>query len=363
MKKPTDNRRDFLTGKAGLRRVQDFAGREFDNGIGPERTAPVARATTRIATRAMACEFVVVLNPGDAAEQMPATDALDLLPELEQQMSAWREDSELAVINRTAHENATAVEPRLFELFQMAANICRSSDHAFDPTSRPLVKLWRDCRDAGRVPTRPEVDELLQRIGIDHVILDADAKTIRFAKPGIEFDLGGIGKGYALDRQSEVLLDRGFQDYLLHGGHSSLLARGNHVGTMGWPVGIGNPLFTNERLGTLILRDVAMATSGSNIQFFRHEGRRYGHILDPRTGWPVREMLSVTVLAPTAAQADALSTAFFVLGVENAQRYCDTLTGVGAILVPFPESGRQVEPVVLGIPEDDIFWNEEQVSL
>ena len=95
----------------------------------------------------------------------------------------------------------------------------------------------------------------------------------------------------------------------------------------GWPVGIGNPLFTEKRLGTLLLCDQAMATSGSNIQFFRHEGKRYGHILDPRTGWPVDGMLSVTVLAPSAALADALSTAFFVMGVEKARQLLRELAG------------------------------------
>jgi thiamine biosynthesis lipoprotein len=106
-----------------------------------------------------------------------------------------------------------------------------------------------------------------------------------------------------------------------------------------------------------------MATSGSNIQFYRHEGRRYGHILDPRTGWPVDGMLSVTVLAPSAAVADALSTAFFVMGVEKACLCCKNWPEVGAILIPFPDKGRKVCPTVIGIPEDHIVWDEDQVVL
>jgi thiamine biosynthesis lipoprotein len=104
-----------------------------------------------------------------------------------------------------------------------------------------------------------------------------------------------------------------------------------------------------------------MSTSGSNIQFFRHEGRRYGHILDPRTGWPVEGMLSVTVLADSAAVADAVSTAFFVLGVEKALLCRENLPGVGVILIPFPKHGRRVQPVVAGIPAEQIFWDEDQV--
>ena len=106
-----------------------------------------------------------------------------------------------------------------------------------------------------------------------------------------------------------------------------------------------------------------MSTSGSNIQFFRHEGQRYGHILDPRTAMPVEGMLSVTVLADSAAVADALSTAFFVLGVENARVVCDNLPNIGAILIPFPESGKRVTPTIVGVPFDQIFWDKEQVTV
>jgi thiamine biosynthesis lipoprotein len=120
-------------------------------------------------------------------------------------------------------------------------------------------------------------------------------------------------------------------------------------------VGVKNPLFTDERYATLLLRDQAMATSGSNIQYFRFQGRRYGHILDPRTGWPADELLSVTVLAPTAAEADALSTAFYVLGLEKALEYCDNHPSIGALLVPPPQQGRRLEPVVRNISDDALF--------
>ena len=150
-------------------------------------------------------------------------------------------------------------------------------------------------------------------------------------------------------------------EWLLHGGHSSLLARGDHNRLGGWPVGIGNPLFTGQRLGTLLVSDCAMATSGSNIQYFRHHGKKYGHILDPRTGWPIETMLSVTVLAPTAALADALSTALYVMGVDEATACCERFDGVSAVLIPHPK-GRDLRPVVLGVPADRLFLDEAQIS-
>lgn len=182
--------------------------------------------------------------------------------------------------------------------------------------------------------------------------------SIALDRPGVELNLGSIGKGYALDRAAEVLLEHDLNEWLIQGGHSSIIARGGHNGLPGWPVGLRNPLLPQRRLGTILLRDQALATSGTAVQHFRFEGKRYGHIIDPRTGWPVDNMLSVTVLAPTAAEADALSTAFFVGGVELAERYCSNHRSVSALLIP-PPRGQRLEPVNLGIPLEQIFWNDE----
>ena len=189
---------------------------------------------------------------------------------------------------------------------------------------------------------------------------DSANRSVQFDRSGVELNLGGIGKGHALDQSADQLLASGLEHWLLHGGQSSLLARGEHNGLAGWPVGIGNPLFTGKRLGTILLCDRAMATSGSNIQYFRHQGKKYGHILDPRTGWPIETMLSVTVLADTAAEADALSTALYVMGVEKAKAYCDN-EGLGAILIPYP-NGRQLEPIVIGVPDEWLFLDENQLA-
>ena len=112
-------------------------------------------------------------------------------------------------------------------------------------------------------------------------------------------------------------------------------------------------------MSTILLKDCGMSSSGSGVQYFRHGGKRYGHILDPRSGWPVESMLSVTVLAPTAALADALSTAFFVVGLEKAAQYCHNETGVSALLIPPPAHGRRLEPVNIGMDDDILFLTPE----
>jgi len=355
------NRRAFLTGRA----LQAEAGRAgdalADDLLGDQQSAaPSAGSTVRLTTRAMACEFAVILNPGPGEQVMAASDALDLVHVLEDQMSVYREGSELSSINRRAAGEPVEVESRLFDLLDEARRVCEATDGAFDPTSGPLIALWSDCRQQARIPTDAEIAGALQRTGIEGLLFDADKRTVQYKRPGVELNLGGIGKGYALDRAGSLLNDRGYSDWLVHGGHSSLLASGDHQGRGGWPVGIRNPLFPNTRLATILLRDQALSSSGSGVQSFRHDGRRYGHILDPRSGWPVENMLSVTVVAPTAAQADALSTAFFVLGVEKARAYCDNSAGVGALLIPPPRRGRTLEPINCGLPDEVLFYPADE---
>jgi thiamine biosynthesis lipoprotein len=157
-------------------------------------------------------------------------------------------------------------------------------------------------------------------------------------------NFNGIGKGYALDRMAELLALHSVDEYLLHGGKSSVLARGNQPGhgTRGWTVGLRHPLRPAERLADFCLRDQSLSTSGSGTQFFIRRGQRYGHILDPRTGWPAEGLYSATVIAPTAAEADALSTAFYVMGPEEVEKYCAAHPEISVLLVASAEREAEV---------------------
>ena len=353
-------RREFFTGKTVRADVDRDAETVVDElAIEQEETVePTAGDTIRLETRAMACDFAVIMNPGPAEQVEAASNALELVHQLEDQMSVYREHSELSRLNKQAADAPVRVERRLFELLAESRRLCDQTKGGFDPTAGPLVELWSRCRQDGRIPTECEIAAASKLTGIDHVRFDEDQSTVGFDRRGVELNLGGIGKGYALDRAGQLMVEQNVGDWLIHGGHSSLLARGDHNGLGGWPVGIRNPLFPGERLATVLLKDRALSSSGSGVQSFRHAGKRYGHILDPRTGWPVEGMLSVTVLAPTATQADALSTAFFVIGLEKAQRYCDNRDGVSALLIPPPHQGRKLDPVVCGISDEVLFFAE-----
>jgi len=350
------NRRDFLTGKGAQKEIErrgHAIADEIAKDQGPSR--PVGGNTIRLSARAMACEFSVVMNQGASESLMTAADALEIVHALEDQMTVYRDDSELSRLNRLAYENAIPVESGLFDLLKRARDISERTGGAFDPTSGSLIALWRRCRDDGRVPHDSEVADSLKHVGMQHIRFHDEKTAIEFLDPLVDLNLGAIGKGHALDEAGRFLQEQGIEDFLLHGGFSSLLARGEHQNQGGWPVGIRDPLLPHELMGTILLRDQALATSGSGVQSFRIDGKKYGHILDPRSGQPVEGLLSATVLAPTAAEADALSTAFFVLGLEKAIEYCDNNPNVSSLLIPPPHRGRQLAPVNCGLPDDVLF--------
>ena len=352
--KAGSNRRDFLSGRAVREAAERAGSRLADDLIA--QTAPTRGATLLLRTTAMACEFDVMLNPDDRHQLEAASAALDLVHELEQQLSVYRPDSELSELNRQAFILPVSTEPGLFDLLVQAQRLSESTDGAFDPATGALIHLWRRCRQEFRIPTDTEIEIALEQCGIDQVQFGPTEKTVTFLGEGIEFNLGAIGKGYAVDRLGELLLERDVKNWLVHGGRSSIRARGTHAGHDGWPIGLRNPLLPDKSYATLLLKDAALATSGTAVQWFRHEGKRYGHILDPRTGWPVDSLLSVSVIAPDSATADALSTAFFVLGVEKSRACCDNLSeSVGAIFFPLPTQGQILEPILHNVSADSWF--------
>lgn len=349
------NRRDFLTGRA-IQSEWERAQNKLSNGIAEPRAAPSRGPTLLLRTVAMACDFDVMLNPDGPDFQIEtASESLELVHRLEQLLSVYRDDAHLATINRAAADSPAEVEAELYSLLRRGEQICAGTAAAFDPAAGALISLWRRCRQENRIPTLNEIDAARAVTGLHRVRFDDVNRTVQFDAAGVELNLGAIGKGHAVDRAGEHLVQRGVSNWLVHGGRSSVRARGTHAELDGWPVGLRNPLLPDKPFGTLLLKDAALSTSGTAVQWFRHEGKRYGHILDPRTGWPVESMLSVSVIAPDAALADALSTAFFVLGVEKACDCCDNFPSVGAIFFPPPKQGQVLEPVLHNVPEGRLF--------
>lgn len=296
--------------------------------------------TVAVGREAMACQFEVIFNILDNDEATPwGVEALDLIDAVEDRITVYRSGSELALLNARAAADWQPVSEELFSLLLLARDLYARTAGAFDVTAGPLIRAWGFLQRRGRRPAADELAAARQCCGMDLVEFDRAARRIRFRQPGVEINLGAIGKGWAIDRAIDRIAAGGIADVLIHGGSSSLRARGSRGlpglagGGSGWPVGLRHPLRPRERLGTVSLEDRALGTSGSGTQFFIDRGRKLGHILDPRSGLPATEVLSATVLAPTAAEADALATAAYVLGPAELDRIAPVGGPVAAVLV------------------------------
>lgn len=358
------DRREFLTGKAGAAALETLLDRAAEC---PAEDRAVARSAPplllQVGRRAMACQWDVYLNAVRYPQgRQAALDALDHVEAWEARLTVYRDTSEVAHVNRTAHAAAVPVEADLYALLRDAVALWTETAGAFDITTGPLIKAWGFFQRQGRVPAAHDLAAAMQRVGSDKLLLDDGQQTVRFATEGMELNLGSIGKGYALDRAGELLHTAGVDDFLIHGGQSSVLARGGRESReAGWSIGVRHPLFPDRRLAEVRLRDQALGTSGSMTQSFRHQGRRFGHILDPRTGQPADGVLSATVLAPSAAAADALATAFFCLGPDGAARYCAEHPEIAALLVLPGDRQGDVELVTCNLTDEQ--WSRCAVRI
>ena len=281
---------------------------------------------------AMACRFEVTMRQSEETGIAAATEALDEIDRLESRLTVFRETSEVSVVNSGAAKKPVEVSQELFDLLTLCQRLYEETDGAFDVTSGPLTRCWGFLRRQGRLPSQAEIDQAMSVVGSDKLLLDETTRTVRFAREGMEINLGSIGKGYALDSAADLISIK-VNTALLNAGSSSMRAVGKGEHGFGWLVGLRNPRSKLRRLGVLRLRECALSTSGSEEQFFEHQGRRYSHIIDPRSGWPASGITSVSVIAPTAAMSDALATAFFVGGRRLAEQYCETHTDVLVIML------------------------------
>lgn len=304
----------------------------------------------RVTRRAMATTFEIAIPYGTPHALDAATDALDLIDELEDQLSVYRDHSEVSRLNAVAASQPVVVEDRIFDLLAHATTHTRDTGGAFDIASGALIKAWGFHRRQGRIPTAAEHQTAMQMTGMRHVILDSERRTVKFRRAGLELNLGAIGKGYALDRAAELLRNRwGIASALLHGGGSSVRAIGIPPGQpRGWAVVVKHPWDESQNLGTVWLVDQGFGTSAATFQYFEYKGKKYGHVLDPRTGWPTEGVASASVIAPNAAEADAISTAFFVLGPEPATQYCRPRPELSAIMLP-DSATIPPEVIVIGL--------------
>jgi len=287
---------------------------------------PATSGVVCLATQAMGCRFEIVL-PGNDSLRLHSIgqEVLEEIRLLDRQLSFHSEFSEVSHINREAGSRPVPVEPRLFELISRCRDIWCSTRGAFDPTVTPLLDLWGWQTGEGRVPGRRKLAVALELVGMDKVELDPARRTIRFLRRGMSLNLASVGKGYALDRAFELLAELRVEGAMIHGGSSSVRAQGGARPGEGWRIGVSGPGGRAKVLVRASLNNSSLGVSGNHLNYLSAGDRKIGHIVDPRTGCPVREPILAAVVMPSATAADACSTALLCTGVDDAPWQADCL--------------------------------------
>lgn len=275
--------------------------------------APVLHRAERML---MGTIWAITIVGGDRdAAKRAAERAFDEVARLEALLSEWQPDSEISRVNAAAGKAPVAVGPELLACVRASLEVARWSDGAYDISWAGLRRLWDFSAESAHVPpSRERVRALLPLWNWRNIVLDEAKSTVFLKRKGMQIGLGGVAKGYALDRAGELLQGAGFHNYLIYGG-GQVLTHGKK-GERPWRVGVQHPR-EGRHFAYVEIEDGSLATSGDYEHAYRHDGRLYHHIIDPKTGFPSEKTASVTLIASNALWADAVDTAIFIMGPER----------------------------------------------
>ncbi len=286
------------------------------------------KVTRHISLMSTRVEFSIVTQ-----KQLVANKAIDeAIAEIKRivsVMSEWEPDSLISRVNQNAHKRPVVITNELYQLLLAAQDISASTQGKFDITFASAGQLW-DFRK-GIIPSKKAIEQAIAPIDYRHLKLDAKGPTAYIDHPETKVGLGGIAKGYAVDRAADIIRQHGFSEFSVNAG-GDLYVEGQHKNSL-WRIGIQNPRASDKLIALLPIANAAVATSGDYERFFIKDGVRYSHILDPDTGHPARKCQSVTVLAPKTFMADALATGVFVLGPDQGIKLINNLPGTEAVVI------------------------------
>jgi thiamine biosynthesis lipoprotein len=312
--------------------------------------------TIALARNAMATRFEIVLHGENPVSLRAAgEEALDEIERIEAQISLYRPTSEVAHLNARAAREPVRVSPSLFKLLTRARALHEESGGFFDITIAPLVRCWGFMGGTGRLPDPAEVEAARAKVGMRRMQLNADDFTVRFAREGVMLDLGAIGKGYALERAADLLREAGMASAFLHGGTSTAYAIGRPPDAETWKVAVEFPPGKNPDApgctASVPLCDEGLSVSAVWGRSFEAEGKKFGHVLDPRTGQPVAGALLAAVVLPSATETDALSTALLVAGEAGHGRMAALRPGMRSLVISGDGPGEGFRVDSRGIDE------------
>jgi len=274
---------------------------------------------------------VMVVGPRDKAKA--ATEAVFEELKRVDGLTSFHKSSALTDVNLAAGTGPVRTNPELLELIKHSLDLAVRTSGAFDPTLGPLSRLWNFSGEGeARIPAAEEVREALKRTGLHKVTVHPEAGTVSLAEKGMLLDLGGIAKGYALDRARLVLEKLGPTGALVNAG-GDIVALGEKAPGELWRVGVQDPRNPRGIVAVAVIKDKYVVTSGDYERFIKKDGVRYHHILDPRTGYPARGIQSVTVIANDGVTAQTMAKAPFVMGREAGLKFLESLPGLEALII------------------------------
>jgi FAD:protein FMN transferase len=273
---------------------------------------------------------ISLMGSDEEEARKAAMVAFQEIKRIERLMGPKNESGDVYRINQSAGMEWVNVSPETMKVIHKAKEISTLSEGAFDITVAPLTQIWRIAREKGVPPSADEVKKLLELVNFRGILIAPEDKIL-LKKKGMAIDLGGIAKGYAVDKAFEILQSLGYQNIIVNAGGDLRVGgkRLNHP----WIIGIQHPRESQKLMARVSLSDSALATSGNYEKFFMYQGKRYGHIFNPKDGFPTEACQSVSIIDKDCMAADALATAVFVLGPEKGYALCQKLDGVNCLLV------------------------------
>ncbi|WP_350292409.1 FAD:protein FMN transferase [uncultured Croceitalea sp.] len=251
---------------------------------------------------------------------------------IEKMISSWDENSETSQINKNAGIKPVKVSFELFKLIERAKKISEITDGAFDISYASMDKVWQFDGKMDRLPSKTQIENSIAKIGHEKIILDADAQTVFLMEEGMRIGFGAIGKGFAADKTKDLLISKGVKAGLINAS-GDLTTWGTKATGEKWMIGIANPLSKDKVFSWLPIVESSVATSGNYEKYLLFEGKKYSHIIDPRTGYPTRGINSVSIFAKDAELCDALATAVFIIGRDSGIHLINQIPGVEVVVV------------------------------
>jgi thiamine biosynthesis lipoprotein len=291
---------------------------------------------------------MVLVGMDDQKAEMFAAAAERDLRAYERLMSRFDPASPVSHLNRCAPENAITPPQQLWEILSLCRQYWERTNGAFDITLWPLNRLWREHRDHGEEPTVEAIEQVRQQTGFERIRFDSAARTVQFQAEGMSIDLGGFGKGFALEHLARGLRAQGVERAFLSFGESSITVLGSHPHGPAWPVGITNLFRPSETVHTFQLKDASLSSSGT-APFNRMAGTRalesvLGQIIDPRSGRPIPGYRTMSVAAPSGIEAEVLSTALLVTPERERGTMLSRFHGISAVEIVYSSGAEECVP-------------------